>query len=183
VEAVSSHLTRTEDYMTDEKKPLPAALAVNLWKPGQSGNPAGGKKGSRLDKALSVFEMVLDVTSDEETLQGMRRKLKAMIEKSPGAYLVKVWLPFVQAMTASQRHEIALIIQDRMHGAASGVAQEQLDALRRDPRVMEQAMALAKALGESKGASAPAIIDAEVVERPVVDPGSNGAAHGEGEGI
>jgi len=52
------------------KKPLPAALAANLWKPGQSGNP-GGKGGTyyemmRLARQFTpqATQILIDIASD-----------------------------------------------------------------------------------------------------------------------
>jgi len=52
------------------KKPLPAALAANLWKPGQSGNP-GGKGGTycemmRLARQFTprATQILVDIASD-----------------------------------------------------------------------------------------------------------------------
>jgi len=52
------------------KKPLPAALAANLWKPGQSGNP-GGKGGTyyammRLARQFSpeATQILIDIARD-----------------------------------------------------------------------------------------------------------------------
>jgi hypothetical protein len=52
------------------KKPLPAALAANLWKPGQSGNP-GGKGGAyyammRLARQFSpeATQILIDIARD-----------------------------------------------------------------------------------------------------------------------
>ena len=52
------------------KKPLPAALAANLWKPGQSGNP-GGKGGTyyammRLARQFSpeATQILIDIAKD-----------------------------------------------------------------------------------------------------------------------
>jgi hypothetical protein len=52
------------------KKPLPAALAANVWKPGQSGNP-GGKGGSfyammRLARQFSpeATQILIDIARD-----------------------------------------------------------------------------------------------------------------------
>ena len=157
------------------RQPGPEFLS-HRYKPGHA--PTSPGRPRRVDKALAVFDAVLDVTSDEDNLKEMRLKLQAMMKKSPAAFLVKIWLPCFEAMTKANRHEIALIIQDRMQGASVGLAQEQLDILRTNPEVMQQAMALAKAMREAgeraagkalAAAEAKAPIDIQAEPRPATD--------------
>jgi hypothetical protein len=64
------------------KKPLPAALAANLWKPGQSGNP-GGKGGTdyammRLARQFSpeATQILIDIARDPK--EESRNKIVAI---------------------------------------------------------------------------------------------------------